>query len=67
MEQRAWPVGAAEQVTEQIWEIQDKYPGLGYMHVGCNRMGARPEVMLERFAEGVVPHFAVGSGMGVLM
>jgi hypothetical protein len=43
-------------------EIQDKYPGLEYMHVGCNRMGATLDVMLEqleRFAEGVMPHFNV--------
>jgi hypothetical protein len=43
-------------------EIQEKYPGLEYMHVGCNRMGAPLNVMLEqleRFAEGVMPHFSV--------
>ena len=59
---RAWLCGTAEQVTERIMEIQDKYPGLEYMHVGCNRMGATLSVMLEqleRFAEGVMPHFNV--------
>ena len=59
---RAWLCGTAEQVTEGIMEIQDKYPGLEYMHVGCNRMGATLSVMLEqleRFAEGVMPHFNV--------
>ena len=62
MEQGAWLVGTAEQVTEKILNIQEKYPGLEYMHVGCNRMGAPMEVMLEqlqRFAEEVMPHFAV--------
>ena len=59
---RAWLCGTAEQVTERIMEIQDKYPGLEYMHVGCNRMGTSLSVMLEqleRFAEGVMPHFNV--------
>ena len=62
VEQGAWLVGTAEQVTEKILNIQEKYPGLEYMHVGCNRMGAPLEVMLEqlqRFAEEVMPHFAV--------
>ena len=59
---RAWLCGTAEQVTERIMEIQDKYPGLEYMHVGCNRMGTSLSVMLEqleRFAEAVMPHFNV--------
>ena len=58
----AWLCGTAETVTERIMEIQEKYPGLEYMHVGCNRMGAPLNVMLEqleRFAEGVMPHFNV--------
>lgn len=62
IDQGAWLVGTAEQVTEKILAIQEKYPGLEYMHVGCNRMGAPLGVMLEqlqRFAEGVMPHFAV--------
>ena len=27
--------------------IQDRYPGLEHMHVGCNRMGVPLEVMLQ--------------------
>ena len=62
IEQNAWLVGTADQVTEKIMAIQDRYPGLEYMHVGCNRMGAPLEVMLEqlqRFGEDVMPHFNV--------
>ena len=62
VEQQAWLVGTAEQVTEKIMAIQERYPGLEHMHVGCNRMGAPLEVMLEqlqRFGEGVMPHFNV--------
>ena len=60
--QQAWLVGTAEQVTEKILAIQDRYPGLEHMHVGCNRMGAPLEVMLEqmqRFGGDVMPHFNV--------
>ena len=41
--------------------------GLGVYAPGCNRMGAPPGVMLEqleRFAEGVMPHFAVAERDG---
>ena len=31
----------------KIMAIQDRYPGLEHMHVGCNRMGAPLEVMLQ--------------------
>ena len=60
--QQAWLVGTAEQVTEKILAIQDRYSGLEHMHVGCNRMGAPLEVMLEqlqRFGGDVMPHFNV--------
>ena len=58
----AWVCGTPERVTERIMEIQDKYPGLEYMHVGCNRMGVELEVMieqLERFGKEVMPKFNV--------
>ena len=41
MEQGAWLVGTAEQVTEKIKAIEERYPGLEHMHVGCNRMAHR--------------------------
>ena len=58
----SWLCGTAEQITERIMEIQDKYPGLEYMHVGCNRMGVPLDVMieqLERFGKEVMPKFNV--------
>ena len=58
----AWVCGTSETITERIMEIQDKYPGLEYMHVGCNRMGVEIEVMieqLERFGKEVMPKFNV--------
>lgn len=55
---------AAAPVNERRFDNEQKYPGLEYMPVGCNRMGAPPEVMLERFAEGVMPHFAVAERDG---
>ena len=60
VEQGAWLVGTAEQVTEKIKAIEERYPGLEHMRVGCNRMAAPLEVMLEqlqRFGEEVMPHF----------
>ena len=41
-------------------ELQDKYPGLQSVHVGCSRMGTPLDVMLEqleRFAKEVMPKF----------
>jgi hypothetical protein len=40
--------------------LQEKYPGLEHVHVGCNRMGASLEVMLEQLdwiAKDVMPVF----------
>ena len=55
--------GHAESIRhERIMEIQDKYPGLEYMHVRCNRKGVEIEVMieqLERFGKEVMPKFNV--------
>ena len=58
----AWVCGPPEKITERIMEIQDKYPGLEYMHVGCGRQGVPLEVMieqLERFGKEVMPKFNV--------
>ena len=58
----AWLCGTAEQITERIMEIQDKFPGLEYMHVGCVRQGTPLNVMieqLERFGKEVMPKFNV--------
>ena len=58
----SWLCGTAEQVTEKIMEIQDHFPGLEYMHVGCCRQGTPLDVMieqLERFGKEVMPNFNV--------
>tara|TARA_Y100000588_G_scaffold59289_2_gene58196 strand:- start:962 stop:2008 length:1047 start_codon:yes stop_codon:yes gene_type:complete len=63
----AWLCGTAEHITEKIMEIQDSYPGLEYMHVGCVRQGTPLEVMLEqleRFAKEVMPNFNVETPSG---
>lgn len=55
-----WLCGPAELITERLMSLQAKYPGLEHVHVGCNRMGAPLEVMLEqldRFAKEVMPVF----------
>lgn len=56
----SWLCGTSEQITEKIMDIQDRYPGLEYMHVGCGRQGTPLEVMieqLERFGKEVMPKF----------
>jgi len=58
----AWSCGTADMITERIMEIQDKFPGLEYMHVGCGRQGTPLDVMieqLERFGKEVMPKFNV--------
>ena len=58
----AWSCGTADMITERVMEIQDKYPGLEYMHVGCGRQGTPLDVMieqLERFGKEVMPKFNV--------
>ena len=44
----------------KLLELQDKYPGLERVHVGCTRMGTPLEVILEqleRFVKQVMPAF----------
>ena len=56
----SWLCGTSEQVTDKIMEIQDRFPGLEYMHVGCMRQGTPLPVMteqLERFGKEVMPKF----------
>lgn len=64
----SWLCGPADLITERLMSLQEKYPGLEHVHVGCNRMGAPLEVMLEQldwFAKDVMPVFkkqAVAAG-----
>ena len=56
----AWLCGPPELITERLMELQDKYPGLERMHVGCTRMGTPLDVILEqieRFGKEVMPKF----------
>ena len=56
----SWLCGPPELITERLMELQDKYPGLERVHVGCTRMGTPLEVILEqleRFGKEVMPKF----------
>jgi len=56
----SWLCGPPELITERLMELQDKYPGLERMHVGCTRMGTSLDVILEqleRFGTEVMPTF----------
>ena len=58
----SWLCGTSEHITEKLMELQDRLPGLEYMHVGCTRQGTPLEVMieqLERFGKEVMPKFNV--------
>ena len=55
----AWLVGQPEQITEQLMEIQHKYPGLEVVNVG--QVVGTPQAVileqLERFAAQIMPAF----------
>jgi len=54
-----WLIGPPEQITEQLMEIQAKYPGLEVVNVG-QPVGTPQAVILEqleRFAAQVMPAF----------
>jgi alkanesulfonate monooxygenase SsuD/methylene tetrahydromethanopterin reductase-like flavin-dependent oxidoreductase (luciferase family) len=56
----AWLVGPPERIVERLMELQDQYPGLEEVNVGCTVMSTTQEVIveqLERFAEEVMPAF----------
>ena len=56
----SWLCGPPERIIERLMELQDKYPGLKGVHVGCTRIGTPLDVMLEqleRFALEVMPKF----------
>ncbi len=60
VESGAWLCGPPEHIIERLEELQDKYPGLEHVHVGCTRMGTTLDVILEqleRFGTEVMPHF----------
>ena len=54
-----WLIGSPEQITEQLKEIEHKYPGLEVINVG-QPVGTPEAVILEqleRFAAEVMPAF----------
>ena len=54
-----WLIGPPEQITEQLMEIQHKYPGLEVVNVG-QPVGTPQAVILEqleRFSAQVMPAF----------
>src|SRR5262249_33747936 len=55
----AWLVGPPEQITEQLLEVQAKYPGLEVVNVG--QVVGTPQAVileqLERFSKEVMPAF----------
>jgi alkanesulfonate monooxygenase SsuD/methylene tetrahydromethanopterin reductase-like flavin-dependent oxidoreductase (luciferase family) len=55
----AWLIGPPEQITEQLMEVQDKYPGLEVVNVGQVVGTPRAVILeqLERFAAEVMPAF----------
>jgi alkanesulfonate monooxygenase SsuD/methylene tetrahydromethanopterin reductase-like flavin-dependent oxidoreductase (luciferase family) len=59
MKAGTWLIGPPEQITEQLMEIQDKYPGLEVVNVG-QPVGTPQAVILEqleRFSAQVMPKF----------
>jgi alkanesulfonate monooxygenase SsuD/methylene tetrahydromethanopterin reductase-like flavin-dependent oxidoreductase (luciferase family) len=56
----AWFAGTPEEFVAHLSSLEQKYPGLEYVHVS-NSMGTPQSVMLEQlawFAKEVKPHFA---------
>jgi len=56
----AWFAGTPEEFVAHLRSLEQKYPGLEYVHVS-NSMGTPQSVMLEQlawFAKEVKPHFA---------
>jgi alkanesulfonate monooxygenase SsuD/methylene tetrahydromethanopterin reductase-like flavin-dependent oxidoreductase (luciferase family) len=56
----AWLVGPPELVTEQLMELQDRFPGLQEVNVGASVMSTEQSVILEQlelFGTEVMPKF----------
>src|SRR5436309_15974909 len=63
MKAGAWLIGPPEDITEQLMEIQHKYPGLAVINVG-QPVGTTQKVILEqreRFEAQVMPPFKRGA------
>ena len=56
----AWLCGPPERIIERLMELQDKYPGLAEVNVGCTVMSTTQQVIVEQlewFAHEVMPVF----------
>ena len=56
----AWLCGPPERIIERLMELQDKYPGLQEVNVGCTVMSTTQQVIVEQlewFAQEVMPAF----------
>jgi hypothetical protein len=52
--------GPPERIIERLMELQDKYPGLAEVNVGCTVMSTTQKVIVEQlewFAQEVMPTF----------
>lgn len=60
MKTGAWLCGPPERIIERLMELQDKYPGLAEVNVGCTVMSTTQKVIVEQlewFAKEVMPTF----------
>ena len=60
MKTGAWLCGPPERIIERLMELQDKYPGLAEVNVGCTVMSTTQKVIVEQlewFAQEVMPAF----------
>jgi len=60
MKTGAWLCGPPERIIERLMELQDKYPGLAEVNVGCTVMSTTQKVIVEQlewFAQEVMPTF----------
>ena len=58
-------VGPPDRITEQLMEIQERYPGLEEVNIGITNMGMPTSAsmdQLEWFARDVMPHFNTKQG-----
>ena len=58
-------VGPPDRITEQLMEIQERYPGLDEVNIGITNMGMPTSAsmdQLEWFARDVMPHFNTKQG-----
>lgn len=61
----AWLCGPPELITEKLMELQERFPGLDQVNVGCTAMSTTEDVIIEQlelFAKEVMPAFKKQAG-----